>query len=237
MSIRLACGVAEWTVRRASLWQDAVRLLLLLDAAAESVEGGPDAPAGAVGVVHTQVRLQKLDFWVRNPDYLANELLNDYEADPESPGLVDEAERILTSQEPDLRRFPMLRHRFGAFEQLDNALSVLVEKGLARKRHHLGGMRVIQHDYYLLDQGRVTAASLVTEAPALEWYVARTRTVVNLANGAGGTRIKERQYLQRDYANTPIGSYIPAITEQVRARLTTLRQTSTAEAGLMEVAR
>ncbi|WP_067186100.1 hypothetical protein [Microtetraspora niveoalba] len=229
--------MAEWTVRKASLWQDAVRLLLLLDAAVEPIDGDAAAPAGAVGVVHTQVRLQKLDFWVRNPDYLANELLNDYEADPESPGLVDEAERILALQEPDLRRFPMLRHRFGAFEQLDNAMSVLVEKGLARKRHRIGGARILQHDYYLQDQGRVTAASLVTEAPALVWYVERTRTVVNLVNGVGGTRIKERQYLQRDYADTPIGSYIPAITEHVRARLIALRQASATEAGLTEVAR
>ncbi|MEV4835922.1 hypothetical protein AB0K05_15455 [Nonomuraea sp. NPDC049486] len=227
--------MAEWTVRKASLWQDAVRLLLLLDAAAEPIGEDSEVPTGAVGVVYTQVRLQKLDFWVRNPDYLANELLNDYEADPESPGLVDEAERILTSEEPDLRRFPMLRHRFGAFEQLDNALSVLVEKGLARKRHRLGDTRVIQHDYYLLDQGRVIAASLITEAPALVWYVERTRTVVNLVNGVGGTRIKERQYLQRDYADTPIGSHIPPITQQVRARLTTLRQASAAEAGFTEV--
>jgi hypothetical protein len=187
-------------------------------------------------VVRTQVRLQKLDFWVRNPDYLANELLNEYETDPESPGLVDEAERILTSQEPDLRRFPMLRHRFGAFEQLDNALSVLVEKGLARKRHRLGGARVLQHYYYLLAHGRTTAAGLVAEAPALAWYVDRTRIVVNLVDGVGGTRIKERQYLQRDYAGTPIGSYIPAITEQVRARLAALRQAGSAEAGRAEVA-
>jgi hypothetical protein len=111
--------VTEVIVRQASLWQDAVRLLLLID-----------ARAGAVGIVHTQVRLRKLHLWVRYPDYLANELLNGYGSHPGSPGLVDEADLILPSREPDLRRFSMLRHRFGAFEQLDNALSVLVEKGL-----------------------------------------------------------------------------------------------------------
>ncbi|MGC4827229.1 hypothetical protein ACPXB1_26735 [Micromonospora sp. DT68] len=216
--------MAEFPVRRATLWQDAVRLLLLLDAAAEPVDTDDhEVPIGAVGVVHTQVRLQKLDFWVRNPDYLANELLNDYEADPESPGLVNEATRILAGQEPDLRRFPMLRHRFGAFEDLDNALAVLVEKGLARKRHRVGGDRILQHNYYLLHQGRATAAGMISEAPSLQWYRERTRMVVSLVDGVGGTQIKDRQYLQRDYAGTPIGSYIPAITEQVRARLEALR--------------
>ena len=142
MVIRLALRVTEVIVRQASLWQDAVRLLLLLDSAAKPLDEDDEAPTDAAGVVHTQVRLQKLDFWVRYPDYLANELLNEYKSHPDSPGLVDEAERILSSEEPDLRRFPMLRYRFGAFEQLDNALSVLVEKGLARKHDGSGPLLV-----------------------------------------------------------------------------------------------
>ena len=63
--------------------QDAVRILMLIDNAVESVTetdiADDAALETAVGVVRTQVRLQKLDFWVRNPDYLANELLNDFE--------------------------------------------------------------------------------------------------------------------------------------------------------------
>lgn len=58
-------------VRRASRWQDAVRMLLLINAAAQEprpdLDG--DLPPEAVGVVRAQVRLQKLDFWVRYPDY------------------------------------------------------------------------------------------------------------------------------------------------------------------------
>jgi hypothetical protein len=222
-------------IRQASLWQDAVRLLLLLDAAAKPISEDMGAPAETVGVVHTQVRLQKLDFWVRYPDYLANELLNEYEAHPDSPGLVDQAEQILSSQEPDLRRFPMLRYRFGAFEQLDNALSVLIEKGLARKHDRLGEKRVIQHNYFLLAKGRATTDSLLVEAPALTWYVERTRTVVALVDGLGGSRIKDRQYLQREYADTPIGSYIPSITEQARRRLATIRDTAPARPNTEEV--
>jgi hypothetical protein len=63
--------------------QDAVCILMLIDNAVESVTetdiADDAALETAVGVVRTQVRLQKLDFWVRNPDYLANELLNDFE--------------------------------------------------------------------------------------------------------------------------------------------------------------
>ncbi len=53
-----------------------------------------------MGVVESQVKLQKLDFWVRNQDFLANELLNDY-ADTGDAGLLELAAEILESDEPE----------------------------------------------------------------------------------------------------------------------------------------
>ncbi|WP_460777605.1 hypothetical protein [Nocardiopsis nanhaiensis] len=200
-----------------------MRLLLLLDAAGKPPVEGEPVPASTVGVVHTQVRLQKLDFWVRYPDYLAFELMNEYEATPNETGLLDLASNILHSEEPDLRRFPMLRHKFGAFEELDDALAPLVERGLLRKTQVLGQNRVVEHIYFLLEQGRQVARSVVEEAPILEWYVSRTQLVVALVDGLGGTQMKNRQYLLRDYANTPWRQYIAPITEQARARLHELK--------------
>ncbi|MFE2159944.1 hypothetical protein ACFW9M_19275 [Streptomyces lydicus] len=215
-------------VRRASRWQDAVRLLLLIDASAQPVPVGLNAPVEAVGVVRTQVRLQKLDFWLRYPDYLAYELMNEYEAHLDDSGLLDLAEEILGSEEPDLRRFPMLRHRFGAFEELDEALAPLVEKGLISKTQILGTNRVAEHVYFLLRLGREVAADLTREAPALEWYVTRTKQLVALVDGLGGTQLKNRQYLLRDYADTVIGQHIAPITDQARERLARLRTGSPA---------
>jgi hypothetical protein len=96
--------VAPLAVRKASRWQDSVRLLLLIDAAAKPPAQGEDVPAATAGVVHTQVRLQKLDFWVRYPDYLAFELMNEYETAPDEEGLLSLASDILDSEEPDLSR-------------------------------------------------------------------------------------------------------------------------------------
>ncbi|MEW1751007.1 hypothetical protein [Streptomyces angustmyceticus] len=45
------------------------------------------APKDAVAVLRAEGRLQKLDFWLRNPDYLADELLNDYEREKEAINL------------------------------------------------------------------------------------------------------------------------------------------------------
>src|SRR6478672_11151576 len=118
--------------------QDAVRLLMLLNEAAEDITdadiAGDPALETAIGVVRTQVRLQKLDFWVRNPDYLANELLNDYVNGDQDPTLLQIAGEILDSEEPELRRYPMLRYLFGAYEDLEDALAVLRQADLVVRR-------------------------------------------------------------------------------------------------------
>jgi hypothetical protein len=211
-------------VRKASRWQSTVRLLLLLTAASDApADADGEVPDGTVGVVRGQLRLQKLDFWVRYPDYLANELMNEYEKTPDEPYLLVLAGDILDSDEPDLRRLPMLRHRFGAFEPLDDVLAPLVEKGLLRKSQLVNRERVAEHRYWLTARGREVALTLVTEAPALQWYRERTQLVVRLSDGLGGEQLKRRQYLVRDYADTPWNSHIPPITDKARARLAHLR--------------
>lgn len=211
-----------------SRMQDAVRILMLIDAAAQQLESGPpsgdNALQSAIGVVHTQVRLQKLDFWVRNPDYLANELLNDYETNDQDPALLGLAGEILDSEEPELRRYPMLRYLFGAYEDLEDALAILRQADLVVRRlvgrpNHIG-----RHDYYLLAAGRSKAEEIVRTYPELAWYSTRSKLVVTLADGQGATQLKDRQYLQDEYVNTPHGSRIPSITERARRRLSDLRE-------------
>lgn len=220
--------MAKQTVRRATRWQDAVRLLLLIEAAAKDpADENVELPPFTVGVVHTQVRLQKLDFWVRNPDYLAYELMSEYVKAPDETALLELAGRILDSEEPDLRRYPMLRHHYGAFEQLDDALAVLVERGLLSKTQILRQQRVAEHLYFLLERGRQVVQNMVKDVPELAWYADRTRLVVALVDGLGGTQLKNRQYLLRDYADTPIGEYITPITDQARTRLAELRAGAT----------
>ncbi|MGW2827094.1 hypothetical protein ACWC24_39890 [Streptomyces sp. NPDC001443] len=206
--------------------QDAVRLLLLIDGACEPLTDAERAlPAleHAVGVMRTQVKLQKLDFWLRNPDYLANELLTEYEADREA-ALLDIASGILDSEEPEVRRYPMLRHHFGAYEWLDDALAVLRSAGLLVRRRRGTVDRVRQHDYFLLEHGRHVVREIVREAPAFDYYVQRVELVMRLAGEKSGSELKRQQYLTTEYAETPRGSRIGSISEQARARLAVFRQ-------------
>jgi hypothetical protein len=201
--------------------QDAVRILVLIDGACETGPAVGEVP-GAVGVVRAQVRLQKLDFWLRNPDYLADELLNDYDVSGE-PYLLELAGSILDSEEPEVRSYPMLRKHFGAYEFLDNALAVLRSAGLVAQRRRGTVNRVRQYDYFLLEAGRAVAREVIREAPVFDYYVQRVALVITLADGLGGTQLKERQYLQREYADTARDQRIGSVSVRARARLERLR--------------
>jgi hypothetical protein len=211
--------------------QDAVRILLIISATATPLTATPaDDPAlaGAIGVVETEVKLQKIDFWVRNPDYLAAALLQDYESSRE-PYLLELAGLILDSEEPEVRRYPMLRHLFGAYEPLHDALSVLRCAGLVIKRRRGTPGHTVQHDYYLTAHGQRTADQILTGEPVFSYYVDRVNLVAALTEGFGGTQLKARQYLHDEYRNTPIRSRIGSIAQQTRARLEELRANASAE--------
>lgn len=214
-------GLAEVAEgRTTSVFQDAVRLLLLIAAAAEPLPSPPpaEAPADSVAVLRSQVLLQKLDFWLRNPDYLADELLTRFEAEGNEDDLK-RARQILESDEPEVRSYQMLRYLFGAYEPLDEALSVLQTPGLIIRRRHGTPGHTVQHNYYLMKTGRDTAHQIVISVPALEYYVERSKLVADLAGGRKGSALRDIQYLQPEYADAEIGTRIAGITERARARL------------------
>ena len=198
--------------------QSAVRLLACIDAAAAPIsnnEWGEDV----VAVLRTQSRLQALDFWMRNPDYLANELLTEFEK-TRNPELLNHAQQILNSREPDLRRLPMVRYHFGAFEPLDNPLAILRAVDLIRIRREGIPGQVREHIYLLTIRGRTAMKELAASAPELAWYKERAAIVfASVARDTGGTALKDRQYLQKEYADTELKHVITPITDRVRKRL------------------
>lgn len=197
--------------------QSAVRLLACICAAAEPIEGsefGPDV----VGILHAQSRLQALDFWVRYPDYLANELIDEFEATGDRADL-DLARRILDDREPDLRRVAMIRFHFGAYEPIHNAISILRSHELVRQHKEGDPGNVRETAYLLTSAGREAMRRLADLAPELAWYRDRAEVVVRVAGGAGGAALKGRQYLQDEYAATPLKGTIPPIDDRVRERL------------------
>ena len=177
-----------------------------------------------VCVLRGESRLQALEFWMRNPDYLANELLTEFETSRERD-LLTIAQRIFDDREPDLRRLPMVRYLFGAFEPLDNALAILRAADLMRiKRDGVPGRKIRAHLYLLTVAGRDALDSLVSMSPELAWYRDRAAIVARVAGAQGGKALKDRQYLQAEYAETELSHVIQPVTDRVLARLATIME-------------
>jgi hypothetical protein len=93
-------------------YRDALRLLIILHAGAQPIEQ-PDPQTGIIGVFEGEKRLMAIDFWIRYPDYLADQLLNLYD-ETKDPALLAEIQTIFDLEEPDVRMIKVLRWRYGA---------------------------------------------------------------------------------------------------------------------------
>ena len=207
----------------ASERQTAIRLLACIQAAGDT-QNVTQYGSDVICVLRAQSRLQALEFWMRNPDYLANELLTEFETSGERD-LLKIAQRIFDDREPDLRRLPMVRYLFGAFEPMDNALAILRAADLVRiKRGGVPGGKIREHLYLLTVAGRDALDRLASMAPELAWYRDRAAIVARVAGTQGGKALKDRQYLQAEYAGTELSHVIQPVTDRVLARLATIME-------------
>ncbi|WPB73933.1 hypothetical protein KYC5002_33465 [Archangium violaceum] len=204
-----------------SPYRDALRLLYIFVNGAEPLPH-PDS-SGATVIFRGEAKLHAYDFWMRNPDYLAEELLDLFVKSGEKQYLV-EAEGIFAAEEPDIRRFPMIRYRFGAYERLDDTLALLKSRDLIRITGTKAGVKVMETDFLVMPIAIQSAQAIEKDFPVLKWYARRALLVAEIAAGRGGAALKKRQYEQADYAETQMGGVIPPITARVRARLAALKQ-------------
>lgn len=199
-----------------SVMQHAVRLLVLLDGCGQPVKSSD--PAGTVAVLRAEMQLQALDFWLRNPDYLAGELLSMVENGDLGSDYLDVVQELLDSDEPDLHWYPMPRWFHGAYEAIDDAFSVLSSYGLALVRRVGGTDKTLRSQFFLTDAGRDAVTALRADK-LLSWYTRQVDLVKLVARNDNGASLKKRQYEQAEYAETQLGTKIAPIDRQVRERL------------------
>lgn len=203
--------------RVATRTQHAVRLLALLRYCGEFTGGGD--PDGAVRVIRSEKRVQALDFWLRNPDYLADEILTEVERGHLPKSHLSIALRLLSDPEPDLRHYPTPKWFFGAYQAVDDAFALLESYGLAFVRR-LGIPPKRRRTQFFLTAAGAKAAEEMATADVLEWYAGQARLVGQVSGKANGSDLKKRQYAQgAAYADAQWGSTIAPIGPQVRARL------------------
>jgi hypothetical protein len=209
--------------------QHAIRLLTLL---AECGEITSDSdPIGTVKVVRSELRLQAMDFWLRNPDYLADELVTLVEAGAIEAGYFEVARSLLDDPEPDLRWYPMPKWFYGAYEPLDDAFSLLETYGLAtvtRSGHPQA--RRLRSQFYLTELGASAVSELETD-PVLKWYGTQAKLVFLVAGADVGKHLKDRQYKQATYGSTELGLNIAPIADRVRGRLDDLISATAGDAA------
>ena len=204
--------------------QGALRMLFLLDKAGTPVApGGGDHPANAVAVIESEMKLQALHFWMRNPDYLAYEILDGVEQETLDEEWVEKADRLLGDDEPALRRYPMLRYLFGAYEPIDDSLAILAAPGLAKRVRHGTPGNVKRSAFYLLQAGRDSADKIASEHPELWWYPDRAALIAQVSRGRTGTELKRSQYRLAQYAGTGLGDKIEPIDSIVCNKLEEIR--------------
>lgn len=201
--------------------QHAIRLLVLLERCGETPKDGVDPPE-TVKVVRSELRLQAMDFWLRNPDYLADELVTRVKSSDIPDTYLKVARGLLDDPEPDLRWYPMPKWFYGAYEPLDDAFSLLETYGLATiVRRGKPGRKAVRSQFYLSQAGASAVAELI-EDPVLSWYGQQAQLVGLVAGDDVGKKLKDRQYEQATYASTELGSNIASIADRVRNRLNAL---------------
>ena len=170
-------------------------------------------------------RLQAADFWMRNPDYLAEVLLDEEQNGLRIDGFA-QAKKIFDDREPELRRLPMLKWRFGAYEDLDDVLGPLIMHGLVFHKATVRVDRTVsEHRYWLMPAGAAFCGDLVDSGAGNVQLVRRAgAAIASVARDTPGSTLKDQQYERIEYASTRPQALIPPITEEVRSRLQNLTE-------------
>jgi hypothetical protein len=150
------------------------------------------------------------------------ELLDIYETSGDQ-AFLSVADSIFANEEPDLRRLPMIRYFFGAFDRLDDSLSLLRSRELIQITGVKNSQKVHETDFLLADRGEQFCTMCLEEAPPLQWYWDRAQLVASIAGDRSGSALKQKQYERASYAETAIGGIIPSIAIETAARLKQLR--------------
>lgn len=166
----------------------------------------------------SEVRIQKLDFLLRNPDYLSYSLLtivNNNSKDDIKKHIMD----IYKNEEPVYKKLEMERFFFGAYEDIDDVISFLKSIGFivyqSKKNTQLQN---IEKKYYITDYAINKIGDKLNETEYIKWYVDRCYLIKEYFGSYSGSKLKGMQYKISNYKNTPLNHYISDIQELVRKK-------------------
>ena len=205
---------------------DAARLLLIVyrfalepDWATRQLQCWPARPVSRYFT--PEYYLQKLDFLVRYPRYLAYELTELHSTGVPSAlnrdGVKQDIRNLLADEEPELRTTPCRRFWRGAYESIDRVEAWWFSRGLiftALERR--GGTAFTsarpQKYFFLTPLGETTAARLVSEVDHAQWYDTRIRLIHRYFGEMTASQVKTLQYSHPPYREAQLNELIPDLS-------------------------
>lgn len=204
-----------------NLYRSRLRILLILYFFSEEIDSSSELRPEFVKVFKSEVKIQKIDFLIRYPDYLAFELLLLVESSNPKADRIEIKELIkgiFRDNEPDLRREEMLRFFFGAYEDIDDIIAFLVSRNFIKYESKRSvDQRVFNKAYYLTKLGVDKIENeILSNLNNVNWYKERCELINKFFGDLTGSELKFRQYQYKEYKNTKLNQYINGIEDQVK---------------------
>lgn len=214
-----------------SVEADAARLLLILyhfagetDNATRELRCWPGRPVS--GHFTPEYYLQKLDFLVRYPSYLAYELVEMHNlgvlAAADGSAVQAVIRQLLADQEPEFRTMPFRKFWRGAYESIDRVEAwwyarELVYTGIEQRGGAATPGRPQKH-YFIAPLGVAEAERLVAQVQHARWYDERVRLLLRYYGGLTPADVKALQYSHAPYRAAQLNEHIPDLApEDVQA--------------------
>lgn len=160
-----------------------------------------------------EVSLQKIEFYLRNPDHFALFLLKKYK---ENDLEVSELElkkiiqETILKEEIELSIEAMRKYRFGAFENLDKVYSLLISSNYIKIE------RIVPKKYIILNRGKLKIQEM-SKQKEFQGYFRRLKLLKRFLKKYIATELKNFQYESELYKGTDYHDYIPSEIKNVRS--------------------
>ncbi len=200
-------------------YKDRFRILLILYFFSEET-----GDSGRPLLLYGEIKIQAIDFFLRNPDYLAYELLKIAEENQSKALKIKTiVKNIYHQKEPQLRRVEMEKFFYGAYEDIDDIIAFLVSRGLLLYESKVRtNMRVAEKHYYLTPLAVQKIGTAKQDIEVAQWYFNRCQIIKEHLGGVTGSQLKSKQYQVEEYSTTAYKEKIQGIDNMVEEKYETL---------------
>jgi hypothetical protein len=198
------------------IYKDRIRIFLILYIFSEEISGQDSMLYKRV--FKSEVRIQKIDFLLRNPDYFSYELLLFAKESKFDKNEIKEiVKEIFDTKEPIIRRLEMERFFFGAYEDIDDVISFLKSIDFIDfKSKRSIDLKTIDKHYYITEFSHSKFKNSLKQLPSIQWYLKRCNLIKQYFGDLNGTQLKVLQYQITEYRDASYKEYISDIQSDVK---------------------